>query len=259
MDNVLLYFSLKYNGNWEQIYNALDVKEKIETQELIQIPETIPNNYISIINPIYPNSLKQILRPPFVLYYLGNPTILENYYQTIHFNSGNFNDSYNLKMAKEIIFDLIKEKRTMLFSQNTKVDEELVDFIIKNKGRLILLVNENLQNFINSEFWSKYKDIDYSEFIVLSEYETSSIFKNEKSKKESSEFIRLINGLSKTTVFLENSEWNKIEPVLNAIINENKIYFAIPQSIKESNSSSNKILKMGGKFLESAVDILNQI
>ncbi|ATQ35715.1 hypothetical protein CG007_02880 [Mesoplasma entomophilum] len=259
MDNVLLYFSLKYHGDWEQIYDALDRKEKIETQELIQVPNSIPNNFISIINPLYPNNLKQIMKPSFIIYYLGNISLLQNYFQTIYISSSDNIDEYNDNAIKAIVNDLIKEKRTILISAESDSDHRIIDFIIAKKGKLIILTKEPLQKFIESEYWSKYKNIDYYDFLVISEYEESNNFKYKSINNKNEMNIRIINGLSKAVIFLEHSNFSEIEPLVNAVINENKPYFAIPQNLKNFKSSSNNLLKNGAKLLENATDILNQI
>ncbi|ATZ21069.1 DNA-processing protein DprA [Mesoplasma coleopterae] len=259
MDNVLLYFSLKYHGDWEQIYDALDRKEKIETQELIQVPNSIPNNFISIINPLYPNNLKQIMKPSFIIYYLGNISLLQNYFQTIYISSSDNLDEYNDNAIKAVVNDLIKEKRTVLISAESDSDHRIIDFIIAKKGKLIILTKEPLQKFVESEYWSKYKNIDYYDFLVISEYEESNNFKYKSINNKNEMNIRIINGLSKAVIFLEHSNFSEIEPLVNAVINENKPYFAIPQNLKNSKSSSNNLLKNGAKLLENATDILNQI
>lgn len=122
-----------------------------------------------------------------------------------------------------------------------------------------MLTKDPIQKFTNSEFWSKYKTINYSDFIVISEYEESNMFKYKNINNKFEMNIRIIKGLSKAAVFLEDSAWTKDEPILNAIINENKAYFAIPQIVKNDYSSSNELLKNGAKLLEKAADILNQI
>ncbi|AGY41631.1 SMF family protein, DNA processing chain A (dprA) [Mesoplasma florum W37] len=259
MDNVLLYFSLKYHGDWEKIYDALDRKEKIETQDLIKVPNSIPNNFISIINPLYPNNLKQIMKPPFILYYLGNISLLQNYFQTIFINSSDNIDEYNFKVIKQVVEDLIKENRTILLSCENSQDNKLLDFIIEKQGKLIVVTKEPLQSFLNSESWAKHKNIEYSDFIIISEYEESNNFKYKSNNNKEEMNIRIINGLSKAIIFLEHSNFKKIEPLFNAVLNENKPYFAIPQNLKDTESSSNNLLKNGAKLLESATDILNQI
>ncbi|ATZ21777.1 DNA-processing protein DprA [Mesoplasma tabanidae] len=259
MDNVLLYFSLKYHGDWEQIYDALDRKEKIETQNLIQVPNSIPNNFISIINPLYPNNLKQIMKPAFIIYYLGNISLLQNYFQTIFISSSENIDEYNIMAIKKIIADLIKENRTILISDESKFDKQLIDFIIAEQGKLIIITKKPLQKFIESEFWNKNKNVDYADFLVISEYEESNSFKYKSINNKNEMNIRIINGLSKAVVFLEHSNFSEIEPLFNAVVNENKPCFAIPQNLKKFKSSSNNLLKNGAKLLESAADILNQI
>ncbi|WP_026389726.1 hypothetical protein [[Acholeplasma] multilocale] len=58
MDWVLLFFTLKYNGDWEKIYKALEAKEKIEPVDLEEIKKTYSGNFLAITNPLYPNHLK---------------------------------------------------------------------------------------------------------------------------------------------------------------------------------------------------------
>jgi DNA processing protein len=58
MDQVLLYFNLKYKGNWDKIYDALEHKERIEASDLEDIEKRINCKYITILDKRYPNNLR---------------------------------------------------------------------------------------------------------------------------------------------------------------------------------------------------------
>ena len=86
MNNVLLYFALKHDGDFEKIYN--DIKEKVPVVhihwpaslcqlfqysfEFIKLKRGLKTKYVTILDNNYPKVLKQIACPPFVLFYEGN-------------------------------------------------------------------------------------------------------------------------------------------------------------------------------------------
>ncbi|WP_342264496.1 hypothetical protein [Spiroplasma endosymbiont of Clivina fossor] len=41
MEKVLLYFVIKYNGNWDKVYEALDQKEKIPLERIGTVQLTV--------------------------------------------------------------------------------------------------------------------------------------------------------------------------------------------------------------------------
>ncbi|AHF61367.1 hypothetical protein P344_05925 [Spiroplasma mirum ATCC 29335] len=84
MNKVLLYFALKYHGDWDQIYRALvDNKEKISFEASDAFKTKIKCQYITVLDPQYSPSLKSIYKPPFVLFYYGDFSLLQNYDQNL--------------------------------------------------------------------------------------------------------------------------------------------------------------------------------
>lgn len=63
---VLLTLSKEYKGNWSKIYEH--IREKKGLPEKIADDE----NAVTVLDECYPNSLKSVQRPPFVLFYEGN-------------------------------------------------------------------------------------------------------------------------------------------------------------------------------------------
>jgi DNA processing protein len=76
MSRVLLYFSIKYHGDWDQIYDALERKEKVDREEVLKTEKDLKCKYITILDNEYPNKLRNSHRPPFVLFYAGNAKLL---------------------------------------------------------------------------------------------------------------------------------------------------------------------------------------
>ena len=76
MRKILLYFSLKYQGDYQKIYQAIKQKEKVSPEDLNHIEQKIQSQYVTLIDEAYPESFKHIPNPPWVLYYYGNLSLL---------------------------------------------------------------------------------------------------------------------------------------------------------------------------------------
>lgn len=73
MEKVINFFTYKYKGDWDSIYEAIQRKEKIainELEDFYKIDGSV--KYLSIIDERYPENYKQIYMPPLTLYYAGD-------------------------------------------------------------------------------------------------------------------------------------------------------------------------------------------
>lgn len=68
---ILLALAIKNNGDWDSIYN--DLVEKVMPPEEVEYN----GKYITILDEEYPEELKHILKPPFILFYEGNIDLLK--------------------------------------------------------------------------------------------------------------------------------------------------------------------------------------
>ena len=75
----LLYWSLKFQGDWDKIYEAVAQKTEIDEKEFKSVISKFSGNYITALDrDVYPNSLFQATKPPFVLYYRGDISLLSD-------------------------------------------------------------------------------------------------------------------------------------------------------------------------------------
>ena len=65
----LLYYAIKYDGDYNKIKKAMDNNEKYKIIKY-------DGNYICICDEQYPNTLKELKNPPFVLFYEGDSSLL---------------------------------------------------------------------------------------------------------------------------------------------------------------------------------------
>lgn len=74
----LLYYSLKYQGDWHEIYRAVANKEEVDYETLENTVNSFQGKFITILDEEYPEKLRQSFQPPFVLYYQGDISLLKN-------------------------------------------------------------------------------------------------------------------------------------------------------------------------------------
>ncbi|WP_339022443.1 DNA-processing protein DprA [Spiroplasma endosymbiont of Crioceris asparagi] len=77
MNKILLYFAIKYNGDWDKIYSALKEKEQIAKEDLNRVINDVKYQFITILDNDYPEGFKEVYKPPFVLFYKGDKNILK--------------------------------------------------------------------------------------------------------------------------------------------------------------------------------------
>jgi len=75
---ILLYLALKYKGDWNDIYRAVASKEEVDCETLEHTVNSFKDKFITILDEEYPEKLRQSYRPPFVLFYQGDISLLKN-------------------------------------------------------------------------------------------------------------------------------------------------------------------------------------
>lgn len=72
--DILIYLAIKYNGDWNKIYEAIRNKELVNEPEVHDTIANIPQDLktCAIIDETYPDSMKHMYKPPFVFFYKGD-------------------------------------------------------------------------------------------------------------------------------------------------------------------------------------------
>lgn len=65
---IIAFLAVKYNNNWLNIYQAIKNKELVDQSTIAETLSSIKGDYVCIIDKDYPDSLKKIPMPPFVVF-----------------------------------------------------------------------------------------------------------------------------------------------------------------------------------------------
>ena len=69
MSDILIYFYEKYDGDWDDIYKAIQRKERVDATEAKSFLKKYRDkyDYVTLIDNEYPNEYKANYKPPFVI------------------------------------------------------------------------------------------------------------------------------------------------------------------------------------------------
>ena len=136
---------VRNKGNWNDIYQGLVNKQFCE--------EKVEGDYITILDEEYPDILKQVYKPPFVLFYKGDISLLKNN-KIIGVGMDNTWD-YDWEVLDKVVFDkenvfaiingkcskgiTLSTKRLILVADKgiDKLDTKLVNSVVNNGGLVI--------------------------------------------------------------------------------------------------------------------------
>lgn len=253
MEEILVYFALKYLGNWDKIYSAINRKEKVDKEELRKVIENEPNKYVTLLNEKYPSRLKSIYKPPFVLFYKGDLELLNTSNKTIGVVGSRNNDGYGKKITESIVGDLVKENYVIVSGLAKGIDSIAHKACLKNNGKTIAVLGNGLEEVYPIEN-AKLQDEISTLGLVISEY--PSFIKSDKENFPKRN--RIVAGLSDAILVTQASKKSGSMITVSRALEMGKDIFCVPDSI-DKESGCNSLIKEGAKLVESAKDIIMEM
>lgn len=237
MNIILVCLALKYQGDWDKIYNALEQKEKVTIEKMTEVEMMLKKEnlkVITILDQDYPNALKAAFKPPFVLWLKGDIAILK---QKILCLAGNQDDEITKTRVQKFLPEL--EKLYLLTNPNFKgIDREII-----NKSTSPLLYISACGNE-KSNFPFKKGDL------MISEYPNQASPSIDKFRNRN----RIIAAFAKSLILFSSQKNGPINHLVTAFLNQGKeIYcFAGDGGINDGNS---ELIKQGANLITSIQDL----
>ena len=165
---ILLYYAIKFKGDWGKIFDAIETKKEIDEKDFEKVISKNKNNYITLLDPEYPESLKRSYRPPFVLFYYGDISLLGDNNNKIAVVGSRKNSKYGKQMTETLVKGISKDF-VIVSGLALGIDAIAHRSAIESDGKTIAV----LGNGINFHYLEENKDI-YEEckknHLVISEY-----------------------------------------------------------------------------------------
>lgn len=244
MNLVLIYFAIKYKGYFHDIYNAIKKKEFIQMEELEKIGEDLSSGKIkaiTIIDEDYPEPLKEINQPPFVLFYEGNKELLK---EKLIMLTGDFSNENINKFINESAFELSKNY-TLVSNFSKGLDEKIIDNLIKNNQNLILISSNGLTN---PYFGKNINELKFNKdkYLIISEYPENVNLNHKRLIQRN----RISIGLSEALIIASSYKESKISNLVSCALEQGKDIFCFP-GLQSENDGNNLLIRDGAKMITS--------
>ena len=251
--DLLVYLSVKYKGNWDEMYQAIQQREKVSFEEVDEALKNNKANYITCVDSEYPDCLKGVYHPPFVLYYYGDISLINNKdIRKLAVIGSRSPSDYGIKATKAFVTELAKQ--VIVVSGLAKgIDTVALKNAIDNNGKVVAILGSGIERCYPSENKELFEVIKQSH-LLISEYPLDTPpndfqfpFRN-----------RLVAALSDAVLVAEAKHRSGTLITVGHALSLGKDIFCIPHRIGES-SSSNTLIKDGAYLAESAEDILTTL
>ncbi|MDR0832010.1 MAG: DNA-processing protein DprA [Bacillales bacterium] len=247
--NILLFYSLKYQGEYQKISQALKEKEYISLESYQEAINNLPYKYISLLDKEYPEKLKKIDMPPYVLYYKGNIDLLkENKFLSI-VGSRAFT-SFGKASVFQIVPGLVENDITIISGLAKGIDSFAHQATLKSKGKTIAILGSGIEEVYPKENSELQKDVaDLG--LIISEYPGTSLPKQEHFPMRN----RIIAGLANVIFVVEAALKSGTMITVRYALQDGKEVCCLPSSYLKK-SGCNQLIKEGAILVEDYQDII---
>lgn len=252
MRNVLIYFAIKYKGDFLKILKAIKEKELIPDDEL----ENINNSNIKAITFIdeeYPEVLRNMTIPPLVLFYRGDLSLLKSK-PILAVVGARSSSDYGKDATSKVLLELFQEGEVTIISGFAKgIDTLAHSLALKNNQKTIAVLGCGIDVCYPLNNRELYNDIE--EFgLIISEYPEGC----EPQKNYFPMRNRIIASLAKGILVSDAKIKSGTQITVKYGLEMNKDIFAIPHSVFE-DSFCNYLIKEGAIPIFNGKDLAEQI
>lgn len=251
MEDLLLYFSLKYNGNFEKVYNALMFHESMDRELYVKLKEKLKYDYITILDDDYPEVLKTINCPPLVLFYSGDKELLKKKCYTVIGT-----DSYeqtSLSASCDIVTGIVKKSCAVVSSIETELNRGIHGVAYRANRRSICILP--YMGYGNDNVFRKETLSGCGLILSESPFEVSG----DDLQEAKYNLCRIMVGLSEDVVVIEcDLKYTLDEEIIISLccaVDQDKGVYCVPISVNKKNQGTNELIQNGAKLLIKASDI----
>ncbi len=235
--------------------NLLELRKKIDlSSSFLRLRENKIECQILADNN-YPENLKKIDSPPFVLFLKGKIRATDS--KAVAVVGSRRMSQYGLKVTQKLVNDLVKEKVTIVSGLARGIDTVAHQTALKAGGRTIAVLGSGLEKIYPPENKSLTEEIvRKKQGAVISEFppEQGPMAANFPARN------RIIAGLSLGTLVVEGAARSGSLITARWAAEQGREVFAVPGPIDALGSQAPLFLiKQGAKPVESAEDILEEL
>lgn len=246
---ILISLALKYEGDWDKITEAIKAKEKLDEAF---IEEASSTKAITLLDAEYPTALRQCYKPPIVLFYEGDISLMRDMNTCVAYVGSRNSTPYGNEMARTICQGLAKEGFKIVSGLARGIDTQALASAV-NESKAIAVLGNGIGYCYPSENTDLYEAIK-AKGLVISEYPKMTKPTHETFPMRN----RIVAGLSKALVVGEASRRSGTMITVNYALSYNRDVGCVPFRATE-DSACNSLIKEGAFMVESVKDVLDML
>ena len=250
---LLIYLAIKYQGDYDKIITALELKEDVPYNEALDAMKKIRSKVITFYDYDYPEKLKRCYRPPLVLFYYGDITLIDDTRRSFGVVGSREYDEYGKKCVNEIVSPIIRGK-VLVSGLARGIDTFAHECAINNNARTIAVMCTGIDMCYPPENQELYEKIK-KEHLLISEYPGQVIPERDHFSRRNRILVALSDGLFVPQI---NTFASGTMVSLTIATNLNKEVFVAPYPY-QSQTINNKLIREGATLAESGEDIAEDL
>ena len=215
--------------------------------------DKLPYKAITLLDANYPQCLKHIYKPPIVLFYYGDISLIGDYDRNISIVGSRENSEYGANITREIAGGLAEKGYVIVSGLARGIDGIAHASAIEKGGKTVAILGCGIDICYPSENLELYREIKENH-LLISEYPGNTSIQPYYFPIRN----RIIAGLSKTLVVTEafHSSGSLITAAL--ALQGNTDVMCVPHEAGKQ-SGCNKLISLGAFLVESAEDVIEQM
>jgi DNA processing protein len=251
--DIIIYLALKYEGDWNAIYQAIKEKELVDEVMVQEKIQALKSSVVTIIDEQYPESLKKIYKPPFVLFYYGDLGLAHLLEKTIAVIGSRHPSVYGLEMTEKITQSLIEEGMMVVSGLAYGIDIRAHQTTLKQQGKTIGILGSGIDVCYPKDHLDTYMAMK-KDHLVMSEYPSNTPANKDHFPWRN----RLIAGLARGVFVAEAKKRSGTLITVGYALYLGKDVYVLPHQANTDNST-NQLIKDGAILVESGQDILEHL
>ncbi|WP_029608923.1 DNA-processing protein DprA [Mycoplasma simbae] len=240
MNELLVYFSFINKGNNYEIFKNLAKKKKVSESNIKQVINMLKRlgvKFVTVFDEEYPQILKALKYPPYVIYYQGDINLLNQKIMCI--TGDTFSANIDLYMKNSI--ESLAKQFTLITSDFTDIDTKIInEFKKQNQNIIHVLANGHSYNKPNA-----FNNND----LYISQYPPHVNPKLARFKERN----LLIAALSQSLIIYGSKSGSGIINLASKFADLNKEVYCYPSIDLEDGN--NFLLKNGANLITHIADI----
>jgi|LAHS01.1.fsa_nt_gb DNA processing protein len=244
----LAYLALKYRGDWDKMVDGVKAHEDFDSKEAEEAVHALPCPYLTLIDKAYPEAFKHCYRPPLVLFYYGDISLIYDEKKCVSYVGSREASGYGIQMAQELASGLAKEGFVIVSGLAMGIDAAATKAALDAGGKAVGFLGSGIDLCYPSTSQELYERLK-TEGLVLSEYP----YQTPPDREHFPQRNRMVAAVSKGVIVGEASKKSGTLITVGYALGFTKEIGCVPYPAG-SESACNILIKEGAQMIENLDD-----